>query len=88
MQAIRTRYHGATNTRGARLSAKCEARTVFIPYPYELDHDARHRAACEALIRAMGWHKPHGRYAPLIGGEFAGDMYWVFADGTQTEVTA
>lgn len=39
-------------------------------------------------IRAMGWHKPHGRYAPMIGGEFAGDMYWVFADGTQTEVTA
>jgi hypothetical protein len=88
MQTIRTRYHAPTNFKGARISAKCEARTIFISFPYELDHEGRHKLAAEALIRAMGWHKPHGRYADMIGGEFAGDMYWTFADGVRTEVRA
>lgn len=30
MQAIETRYHGPTNTRGARVSARCEAGRITL----------------------------------------------------------
>ena len=36
MQAIRTRYHGATNTRGARISAQCEAGRIYVSVRFGL----------------------------------------------------
>lgn len=80
MQAIRTKYHGPTDFRGSRISAKCEARTIYVPYDHDLTTDGNHKAACEALILAMGWHQGAGSYADMIGGYFGGDRYWVFLD--------
>ena len=37
MQAIRTKYFGPTNSRGSCIQAKCEARTIYMPYRHELD---------------------------------------------------
>jgi len=54
--AIVTKYHGPTNTRGARISARMmTARPVFIPYPYELSERDRHAAAAAALMAREGW---------------------------------
>lgn len=55
--AIVTRYHGATDTKGARISARMmTARPVFIPYADELisERDA-HAAAAAALMAREGW---------------------------------
>ena len=88
MQAIRTRYFGPTDHLGSRIQAKCEARAVYVPYDHALDIDGNHAAACAALVRRMGWHAPHGQYAPMVGGYFSGDRYWVFADDERVDVAA
>jgi len=49
MQAIQTKYIGATNSRGSRIKATCDAGTITIPYPRELSGDECHRAAAKAL---------------------------------------
>ena len=70
MQAIVTRYLGPTNHRGARIKATCNACSVTISYPHELNPPEAHRAAAEALMLKMGWHAtlycgglPNGGYA-------------------------
>ena len=76
MQAIRTKYHGPTNTRGSRISAQCEAGRVYVPYDHALSIDGNHKAACDALLDRMGWRGKY--YTPMVCGEFSGDTYWVF----------
>lgn len=75
MQAIRTRYHGATNTKGARFSAQCEAGRIYMPYDYSLDADQNHAKAAQQLVAKLGWP---GVY---YGGTFEHDMYWVCESG-------
>jgi hypothetical protein len=54
--AIITRYHGPTNTKGARISARmATARPVFIPYAYECSERDAHAAAAAALMAREGW---------------------------------
>ena len=63
--AIITRYHGPTNTIGARISARMmTARPVFIPYAYELSERDAHAAAAAALMAREGW--PVG--CPMVAG--------------------
>ena len=50
MQTIITKYLPATNTRGARIKATCNRGSCAIPYPHELDGDAAHNAAAQALV--------------------------------------
>lgn len=77
MQAIRTRYHGATNSRGSRISAQCEAGKVFVPFDHDLDLEGNHVAAATALRVKLGWQEKDG-YQPMEVGFFAGDGYHVF----------
>lgn len=49
MQAIKTKYLGATNTRGSRVKAICEADEITIPWDYELSTEANHDSARKAL---------------------------------------
>lgn len=77
MQAIRTRYYGPTNTRGSRIVAKCEAGSASVGYNHALNLDGNHAAAAAALVRKLGWDRDG--YAPMYGGNFEGDEYWVFA---------
>ncbi len=69
MQAIVTRYLGATNYRGARIKATADAGSVTISYPYELSGEDVHRAAADVLLVKLGWDVEHG-YKPfeIIGG--------------------
>ena len=77
MQAIRTRYHGPTNTRGSRISAQCAAGKISVSYDHALNADDNRKAAARALRDKLGWDKDS--YAPMFGGTFAGDDYFVFA---------
>ena len=79
MKAILTKYHGATNTRGSRISATAEGgNRITIPYPHELSGEAVHAAAAIALCQKMGW------VGPLIGGGLPNGNYcFCFAGGEQ-----
>lgn len=56
MQAIRTKYHGPTDTRGSVITAKAEAGSITIPYPHDQgDGEPAHREAAVALVRKLGW---------------------------------
>ena len=50
--AIVTRYHGPTDTKGARMTG---ARPVFIPYSYEYSERDAHAGAAAALMAREGW---------------------------------
>jgi hypothetical protein len=55
-QAITTKYHGPTDTRGARISATSESGIkVFIPYPHELRSEEGHIKAMRALCSKLKW---------------------------------
>jgi len=62
MKAIRTKYHGPTDTRDSRISASDEdGNRVSIPYPHELSGEAVHRKAADRLCEKMNWTgKLHG----------------------------
>lgn len=79
MQAIRTKFFDPSNSRGARIQAKCEAKTIFVGYAYELGTEGNHKAACEQLVRLLGWDKSPG-YSPMVGGQFDDAHYWVFTN--------
>ena len=49
MQAIRTRYFSASDTKGSRIQAKCSGGSIYVSYDHELDHEDNHRSACRAL---------------------------------------
>ena len=55
MMAIQTRYHGPTNHRGSRVSARTEAHRIMVEWDDALDSEGNHDAAASALIRQLGW---------------------------------
>lgn len=54
-QAIVTKYHGATNTHGVRVSARADAGRVTLPWNYALDSRQNHVAAAKFLAAKVGW---------------------------------
>lgn len=75
MKAILTKYHGPTNTRGARVSASDEEdNKVYISYPYELSGEAVYRKAAEALKAKMNWS------GDLVGGSLKNGYVFVFVN--------
>ncbi len=55
MQAIRTKYHGPSNTRGSYMTADAESGTVKMSYNHSLSVSDNHAAVCQAYITKMGW---------------------------------
>jgi hypothetical protein len=55
MQAIETRYLGATNYRGARVVVKAQAGRVVVSWDHALDVMENHRAAARAFATRYGW---------------------------------
>jgi len=77
-QAITTKYHGPTNTRGARISARAEAGRIFVPYNHALNSSDNHAAAAMALAEKWGWDGPwHG------GGTATGYVFVRGGEGTE-----
>ena len=50
MEAIKTRFLGPTNTKGARIKASWSKGTLTIPYPYESDRHHGHQQAARLLF--------------------------------------
>lgn len=55
MQAIRTKYIGATNTKPPRITAMCYSGTVTIQANNDLSLVENHKAACQALVTKLDW---------------------------------
>lgn len=81
MQAIKTKYFGPTNSKGSRIQASCEVRKIYVPYNHALDSDRNHRAACEELLRVLGWTSDKSvHFSDMVGGWHTNCMFWVFAN--------
>lgn len=76
MQTIETTYHGATNTRGARIRAKASGgHALTISYPHDATNDTDpHIKAALALCAELNWR---GR---LVFGHTRRGMVAVFID--------
>lgn len=69
-QAIVTKYHGPSNSRGSRVTAKAQAGSVTVSWDHALNSDANHAKAAEALAEKYGWS------GTLAGGALpSGDGY-------------
>lgn len=77
LQAIVTRYHGPTDRKGSRVSARAEAGRVTLPWDYALGVDANHAAAAQALADRCGWTVANG-YPALAGGALPGNAGYCF----------
>jgi len=55
-QAIITKYIGPTNFRGARVQAKCDAKTIYVPWDHALDVEENHFRAAEKLLLHLKWN--------------------------------
>lgn len=75
-QAIKTQYFGPGNVRGSRIKATCDAGSITVDYDHALNVTDNHVAACEALLKRLGWSQPYS------GGAFKdGSMFWVAEPG-------
>lgn len=54
-QSIITKFHGPTNHNGSRVTARCQARRITIPWDHALNPPENHAKACEALVDLMEW---------------------------------
>lgn len=80
-QAITTKYHGPTNTRGSRISASAEAGRIFVPYDHALSLSDNHAAAAAAFAAKWGWDGSwHG------GGTAAGYVFVRVGEGTEITI--
>lgn len=75
MQAIVTKYLGATNTKPSRIKATASAGSVTISYSYDHDTEGCHRQAAQALCDKFGWK---GSF--VTGGLPNGDYVHVFTN--------
>ena len=84
MKAIKTTYHGPTDTRGSRITASdTDGNSITIPYPHEFSGAECHAQAAIALCRKMGWR------GDLIAGGLRDCYVFTFAwsDRFSTGVT-
>ncbi len=82
MQTIETKYHGATNTMGARISATSTSGVrVYVPYEYGLSHNGPHDVAVRKLCKKLDWT---GTF--IIGSAITAGYIYVFDNGTRLTV--
>jgi len=74
--AIRTRYHGATNYKGARISATDGNKRIFVPYDYSLNTAENHCAAAQTFFDKDERFKI--KVKKRSGLVFNGDYFWTW----------
>ena len=75
MKAIKTTYHGPTNTKGSRIIASDEdGNRITIPYPCGLSNVAAHKKAARALCEKMKW------VGKMVSGSLKNGYVFVFVD--------
>lgn len=70
-QAIITKYLGPTNTKGARIHAKCAAGKITVPWKHDRSTEENHELAALLLIDKLGW----GNNSYLEGGTLPGGFF-------------
>jgi hypothetical protein len=77
MQAILTQYLPATNVKGSRVKATCQAKSKTVSWDHALNTDDNHKEAAKALATDLGWN-----YGTWVGGGLPSDkgMAWVCLD--------
>ncbi len=55
MQAIRTKTLPPTDTKGQRVKASCQAKSVTVAWDYAWSREQNHREAAAQLAAALGW---------------------------------
>jgi hypothetical protein len=73
--AIRTRYHGPTNTKGSRFIATNGENRVTVSYDYGLDPTENHSAAAQAFLDK---HNPFETKLVPNALCFDNDFYWTW----------
>lgn len=72
MQAIHTKFIGATNTRGSRIKAyTASGFSAYISYPYDLSFEMAHFEAVKALVQKhkLDWCLDDMRYGDSADGK-------------------
>jgi len=83
VETIITKYHGPTETKGARFIARCSEGSAVVSRDYAVRRDVDHARAAEKLARKLGWHgRWIGAYLPN------GCMVWVPAVGRVIDVSS
>ena len=83
MKAILTKFHGATNTKPSRYSAKAEGVPRIMVTDGQADWKACHEVAAHMLAAKYKWLDDGSR---LVGGALPdGSMAWVFVPPTPSE---
>jgi len=77
LQAIVTKYHGPTNYKGSRITARADAGRIIVHYDHALNIDENHKAAAKALAERLGWKEAIG-YPALAGGALPGNAGYCF----------
>jgi len=76
LQAIETRYHGPTNNKGSRISARTPGGArLFISYPHEFSGIDCHAEAAEKLARQLEWIKSEDVFADHFAPGALRDSY-------------
>lgn len=88
MQAIKTKYYGATNHRGARVKATCDAGSVTVSWDYALGTEANHDSARKSLQLKISRQNERGdnNYTcsndpwlrPMVGGALPNNEGYAF----------
>ena len=55
IQAITTKFIGATDSRGARIKATCASGSATVSYRHDICLIDAHKEAFVALIKKLGW---------------------------------
>lgn len=55
MQAVVTRYVGPTNTRGSRVSVRCDAARMLVPWQCDLGSEENHATAILRMLLRLDW---------------------------------
>lgn len=77
-QAIETRYHGPTNYRGTRVSARASAGRIFLAWDHSTGIEENHARAARALAEKYGWR------GEWVGGCTHDERYVWTTDGDST----
>jgi hypothetical protein len=75
-QAIKTKFFGPTNYRGARVKAYWEGGSITREWDYSLGVEGNHTAAAQALIEKLGWVGEG--YGDWIGGSLPNSSAYAF----------
>lgn len=76
-QAIITKFHGPTNTKGDRIKASAAAGYIWHEWNWELNQEGNHRQAMVKLVEKLGWQ------GEWIGGGMpdGNSCCWIMLEG-------